>query len=177
MIRYNMATLLRSPVGTTRSFQIAEESFSAEDVQVANLRGQITFTRLRENLLLQGWLEGAATLECGRCLEPYVQPVHMEVEVEFQPSVAILTGEPLPPPEDDSVYMIDGHHDADLEEMVREQVLLNLPMRPLCKPDCAGLCPICGQNLNEGPCEGHGEQVDERLAVLAALLAADSPGS
>jgi uncharacterized protein len=94
----------------------------------------------------------------------------MEIEIEFQPSVAILTGEPLSPPEDDSVYMIDGHHVVDLDEAVREQVLLNLPMRALCSTDCAGLCPICGKNLNEGPCEGHGEELDERLAVLAALL-------
>jgi uncharacterized protein len=172
MIRYNVATLLRSPVGTTRSYEIAEESFAAEDVQIAALHGKVTFVRLRENLLLQGWLEGQATLECGRCLESYVQPIRMEIEVEFQPSVAILTGEPLPPPEDNSIYMIDGHHVVDLDEAVREQVLLNLPMRPLCKPDCAGLCPVCGKNLNEGSCGGHGEQVDERLAVLAALLTA-----
>lgn len=170
MIRYNVATLLRSPVGSTRSYEIAEERFSADEVQVAALHGKVTFTRLGDNLLLQGSLDGEAALECGRCLEPYVQPLHMEVEVEFQPSVAIATGEPLPPPEDDSVYMIDGHHVVDLDEAVREQVLLNLPMRPLCKPDCAGLCPICGKNLNEGPCGGHGEEVDERLAVLATFL-------
>jgi uncharacterized protein len=172
MIRYNVATLLRSSIGTTRSYEIAEEKFVADEVRVTGLHGKVTFTRLRDNLLLQGWLEGEATLECGRCLEPYVQPLHMELEVEFQPSVAISTGEPLPPPEDDSVYMIDGHHVADLDEAVREQVLLSLPMRPLCKPDCAGLCPVCGKNLNEGPCEGHGKEVDERLAVLATLLAA-----
>ena len=171
MMRFNVATLLQSPIGTTRSYDIAEDEFVSDELKVTGLHGQVTFTRLRENLLLQGRLEGIATLECGRCLEPYVQPLHMDVELEFQPSVAILTGEPLPPPEDDSVYMIDGHHIVDLDDAVREQVLLSLPMRPLCKPDCAGLCAVCGKNLNEGPCGGHGEQVDERLAVLAALLA------
>ncbi len=170
MMRYNVATLLRSPVGTTRAYEIAEEEFQADDLLVRSLRGKVLLTRLRENVLLQGALDGTVTLECGRCLEPYEQPLHMEMEVVFQPSVAILTGEPLPPPEDDSVYMIDGHHIVDLDEAVREQVLLNLPIRPLCRPDCAGLCPICGQNLNLGPCPGHGEQTDERLAVLAALL-------
>jgi uncharacterized protein len=170
MMRFNVATLLRSPVGTTRSYEIAEDEFVSDGLRVMGLHGQVTFTRLRENLLMQGWLEGMVTLECGRCLEPYVQPVHMDVELEFQPSVAILTGEPLPPPEDDSVYMIDAHHIVDMDDAVREQVVLNLPMRPLCKPDCSGLCSVCGKNLNEGPCGGHGGQVDERLAVLAALL-------
>ena len=171
MIRYNVATLLRSPVGTTRSYEIAEANFVADDLQVTGLHGQVTFTRLRENLLLQGRVKGQVKLECGRCLEPCEQPLDMEVEVEFQPSVAILTGEPMPPPEDDAVYMIDGHHDVDLDEVVREQVLLNLPMRPLCQSDCAGLCSLCGKNLNEGPCEGHHQEVDERVAVLSALLA------
>lgn len=170
MMRYNVATLLHSPVGTTRSYEIAEEKFLTDELLVTGLRGKVTFIRLRENLLLQGWLEGQVSLECGRCLEAYLQPLRMEVEIEFQPSTANLTGEPLPPPEDTSIYMIDGYHVVDLTEAVREQVLLNLPMRPLCKLDCAGLCPVCGRNLNEGPCEGHGEQVDERLAILAALL-------
>lgn len=170
MMHYNVATLLRSPVGTTRAYEIAEDEFHADDLLVKGLHGKVLLTRLRENVLLQGTLDGVVTLECGRCLEPYEQPLHMELEVVFQPSVAILTGEALPPPEDDSVYVIDGHHVIDLNEAVREQVLLNLPLRPLCRPDCAGLCPICGQNLNLGPCPGHGEDIDERLAGLAALL-------
>ena len=170
MMRYNVATLLQSPVGTTRTYEIAEDEFRADDLLVTELRGKVLLTRLRENVLLQGSLDAVATLECGRCLEPYQQPLHMDAELVFQPSVAILTGEPLPPPEDDSVYMIDGHHVVDLEEAVREQVLLSLPLRPLCRPDCAGLCPICGQNLNNGPCSGHDQELDERLAVLASLL-------
>lgn len=171
MLRYNVAELLRSPIGTTRSYEIADEMCTADELKVVGLHGELTFIRLQENLLLQGWLEGEVTLECSRCLEPYVQPLRMEIEIEFRPSVAVLTGEVLSPPEDDSVYMIDGQHVVDLAEAVREQVLLNLPMRALCSPDCAGLCPICGKNLNQGPCEGHAEELDERLAVLAALLA------
>ncbi len=174
MLRYNVAQLLRNPVGATRAYEIAEESFQADELQVRGLRGKVLLTKLSENVLLQGYLDGEAQLECGRCLEPYVQPLHMELELEFQPSVAVLTGEPLPPPEDDSIFMIDGQHMLDLEEAVREQVLLSLPMRPLCRPDCAGLCPVCGKNLNEGPCGGHDQEVDERLAVLARLLSPES---
>jgi uncharacterized protein len=170
MLRYNVAQLLRTAVGTTRTYEVAEETFQADDLVVRNLHGRILLTKLQENILLQGRLDGEVMLECSRCLESYVQPLHMELELEFQPSVAVLTGEPLPPPEDDSIYLIDGHHMLDLEEPIREHVLLNLPMRPLCRPDCAGLCPICGQNLNEGPCPGHDQEVDERLAVLATLL-------
>ncbi len=173
MLRYNMAQVLRSPIGTTRMLEIEEEVFWADELEVHHLHGRLLLTRLREDLLLQGWLEGEVILECGRCLEPYTQLLHMDVEIEFQPSISILTGELLPPPEDDSIYLLDGHHILDLTEPIREQVLLNLPMRPLCREDCAGLCPICGKNLNEGPCEGHPEEVDERLAGLSSLLFPD----
>lgn len=170
MFKLNVAQLLLSPVGTTRSYEFEEELFRADELEVRNLRGSVLLTRLREDILLQGQLDGDVVLECSRCLDPYTEHLHMELELQFQPSVAVLTGEALPPPEDDSVYLIDGHHILDLAGPIREQIILNQPMRPLCRPDCAGLCPTCGKNLNEGPCAGHAEEVDQRLAVLAALL-------
>lgn len=170
MLRFNVAQLLRSPVGTTRAFDIEEEVFWADELEVRHLHGEFTLTRLRENILLLGWVEAEVQLECARCLELYIQPLRMEMELQFQPSVAILTGEPLPLPEDDSIYIIDAHHILDLREAVREQVFLNLPMRPLCRPECAGLCPVCGKNLNEGSCGGHAAPGDERLSILARLL-------
>jgi len=173
MLRYNVAQLLRSPVGATRTLEVKEEVFQADELEIRDLHGRVRLTKLRENVLLQGTLEGVVTLECGRCLEAYAQPLRMELELQFQPSVAILTGEVLPPPEDDTVYVIDGQHTLDLDGPVREYIFLALPMQPLCRPDCAGLCPVCGKNLNEGPCEGHDEEMDERLAILATLLSPD----
>jgi uncharacterized protein len=170
MLKFNVAQLLLAPVGTTRSYDIEEEVFQADELEVRGLHGHILLTRLREDILLQGVLDAEVTLECSRCLEPYLQPLHMDLELEFQPSVSVVTGEFLPPPEDDTVFVIDGHHILDLTEAIREQVILNLPMRPLCREDCLGLCPVCGQNLNEGPCPGHTEPVDDRLAILGLLL-------
>jgi len=170
MLKHNVAQLLLSPVGTTRELEIEEKVFRADKLEARNLHGRVVLTRLREDILLQGRVEGDVVLECSRCLEAYAQHLQMEMELQFQPSVAILTGEALPLPENDNVYLIDSHHILDLTEPIREQVILSLPMRPLCRPDCAGLCPTCGKNLNEGPCGGHTEEVDERLAVLAALL-------
>ncbi|MGC8875091.1 MAG: YceD family protein [Chloroflexia bacterium] len=170
MLKFNVAQLLLAPVGTTRSYDIDEAVFYADEMEVRGLHGHVLLTRLREDILLQGTLDAEVTLECSRCLERYVQPLHMEMELEFQPSVAVATGEPLPPPEDDSVFVIDGQHILDLTDAIREQIILNLPMRPLCHDDCLGLCPICGQNLNEGPCPGHGEEVDARLSILGQLL-------
>lgn len=170
MFQFNVAQLLRSPIGSTRSYEIEEQSFQADEFEVKDLRGTVRLTRLRGELLLQGRLEGTVSLECSRCLERYVQPLHMDLELEYQPSVALVEGEELSLTEQDGVYTIDEHHTLDLAEAVREHIILNLPMQPLCRSDCAGICPICGGNRNEGACPGHEEEMDERLAVLARLL-------
>lgn len=175
MVEFNVAQLFRAPIGATRSYEIQEEHLQVDEWQVDNLRGAIRLTRLRGELLLQGWLEGQVILECSRCLEPYAQLLHMDMEVEFRPSVTILAEDESAElaEEEDGVYFLDGHHILDLQEPIREQVILNLPMQPLCRPDCAGLCPICGEDRNKGLCPGHPEQVDERMAALAALLPQD----
>jgi uncharacterized protein len=170
MLQHNVAQLLRSPIGTTRSYEIEEGSFQADELEVTNLHGTVRLTRLRGELLLQGSLEGEVIVECSRCLEPYVQSLRMDLELEYQPSVALAAGDDHALTEDDGVYSIDEHHTLDLVEAIREHVILSLPMQPLCRPDCAGICPICGGNRNQGACPGHPDEVDERMAVLARLL-------
>jgi uncharacterized protein len=79
-------------------------------------------------------------------------------------------------PDDDLAFTIDQNHELDLREMVRQDILLELPMHTLCAETCRGLCPECGADLNEGSCEHDGHEVvdrpvmDERLAALARLL-------
>jgi uncharacterized protein len=72
-------------------------------------------------------------------------------------------------PATDPIYFIDEGW-LDLRKPLREQILLAMPMHLLCRPDCKGLCPNCGQNLNEGPCQCSTENIDPRLAVLKKLL-------
>jgi uncharacterized protein len=91
---------------------------------------------------------------------------------EFHPSVDILTGRPLPVDLDDldEAVVIDSHHIMDLAETIRQHLLLALPIHPLCRPDCAGICPICGAARNREPCSCQAEPVDPRWAALASLL-------
>jgi uncharacterized protein len=81
----------------------------------------------------------------------------------------VVTGMPLPVPSPDA-FTIDAHHILDLSEAVRQYTVINIPMKPLCKPNCAGLCPQCGANRNEAPCQCPQEQGDPRWAVLQQLL-------
>jgi uncharacterized protein len=65
---------------------------------------------------------------------------------------------------------IDEHHVLDLTEVVRQALFLAMPMNPICKDDCAGLCPQCGSNLNQEQCQCERDTVDPRLEVLRQLL-------
>jgi uncharacterized protein len=98
-------------------------------------------------------------------------PARFAIEEEFTPTIDIVTGAKLPlSGEEEVATRIDAHHILDLTEVIRQDLLLALPMYPVCRSKCKGLCPHCGQNWNEGACECSLEEIDPRLAVLRQLL-------
>ena len=107
-------------------------------------------------------------LTCSRCLEPVAWNVEEDFAVQFRPSntmPAELDAE-LDDQELDVIFLDGG--ELDLTELAAEQVVLAMPMRIVCQPSCAGLCPRCGANLNTGACECEPE-VDPRWGALADL--------
>jgi uncharacterized protein len=103
-------------------------------------------------------------------LESFSTTVDFTLEEEFHPTIDISTGAKLPSEDGkDEATLIDDQHIIDLLEVMRQDILLALPPRPLCKPDCAGLCSQCGQNLNEGPCTCEQPLDDPRWEALRAL--------
>ena len=76
-------------------------------------------------------------------------------------------------PEDETAFTIDDHHQIDLREAIRQNLVLALPIQPLCREDCKGLCPECGRDLNVEPHTHETEARDERFAALRQLLEAD----
>jgi uncharacterized protein len=97
--------------------------------------------------------------------------VTVQVEDIFQPTVDVVRGTFIQVDEDDTALLINEQHILDLSEVLRQNLLLAVPMQPLCRPDCAGLCPTCGQDLNEGACECDSAGIDPRWADLGSLLA------
>ncbi len=98
-------------------------------------------------------------------------PVEFSLEEEFYPSVDIVTGASLPVlPDREQATQIDEHHVLDLTEVTRQNILLAIPPSPVCRTKCAGLCPHCGKNWNEGPCDCKEENIDPRMQVLKQLL-------
>jgi uncharacterized protein len=170
-MKINVAQLLKSAVGTSREYELDEAMPAIDDIKaVSNLTGKVRLTRVPQGILADADLRVTVELNCSRCLEELTYPLRLKFSEEYVPSVDIVTGSELPAPEDESTFVIDANHVLDLTEAVREYVLLAVPMKPLCKEACKGLCPTCGQNLNKGKCNCPQQPTDSRLAILAKLL-------
>jgi uncharacterized protein len=111
-------------------------------------------------MILKGELDADMRCRCDRCLA--------EFEKHLRLNVAATLVEELPDEDDSELYLIDGTQ-IDLDEIFITAFVLNMEQVTLCKEDCRGLCPTCGKNLNEGPCDCRAEG-DPRLAVLRQLL-------
>src|SRR6266568_2592334 len=168
---YNVAQLMKAPVGTSFESNIDEENIQLDDdlKVIGPLTGHVRMRRTNQGLLVDGWVDLSLELSCNRCLKIFEQPMHITFEELFFPTVDVISGLPLPPIDEEEVFPIDAHHQVDLTEAIRQHVLLDLPMVTLCQEDCAGLCPQCGHDLNLSPCECKPE-VDTRLSVLEKLL-------
>jgi uncharacterized protein len=162
LLRLNVGFLLGENAGYSREFVFDEtEPIAAEDVAITKLHGSLRLTRTPQGILIQGTLHAQTSVACTRCLAPLELPY----EVEFSE----LFVHPASPDKNDPYVVHEGGY-IDLTPIMREEAILAIPMRVLCSPDCKGLCPECGQNLNEGTCDCARERIDPRLAPLRALL-------
>jgi uncharacterized protein len=172
-MQINVAQLLKWPVGTTRLHPIdTDEPLVLDETSTADLTGgRVRLDHIDGGVLARGDVDCTVELECARCLEQYGAPLHVHFEEEFAPSIEVTTGAPLPPPVDDLVFTIDANHVLDLSEAIRQNVIASLPIQPICKPDCLGLCPYCGDNMNLNPCTCDDEEDGNRpFAALTGLL-------
>ncbi|MPZ16188.1 MAG: DUF177 domain-containing protein [Chloroflexi bacterium] len=175
MTAYNVASLLNAPTGTTRMVEISETEprFGPELPVRSPMQGNARFTRTQDGILVQGRV--AATVEeveCSRCLMTFPAEVATQFEEEFIPCVNVVTGAPLPPPEDEALR-IDDRHVLDLTETFRQYLLTAVPLKPVCSTACRGLCQTCGVELNTGGCECDQEVGARPFAALATLLMPD----
>jgi uncharacterized protein len=141
---------------------------------VAPVQVEIDIHKDKDRFRLEGTARTELELTCSRCLEPYRMPVDAAFDVRYLPaSDAAGDGEGEVGEEDldTSVYRDDQ---IDLNEVLREQFYLALPMKPLCREDCAGLCPHCGTNRNTGTCSCAAGFEDPRLAPLRGLKGVSS---
>lgn len=163
-MRFDVTQLLREPEGTQADIEL-NLGFQrlSDDLSVNAVKGRLTLWRTEKEVFVRGTLFVDMDLECGRCLAPTPTTLRLEVEERFQPASAGA-------PQDDQVLLIDADNHLDLRPVLQDMTILSMPMRVLCRPDCAGLCPICGQDWNEGTCDCKTDDIDPRLVALKALI-------
>ena len=161
--------LLREPIGTTVRYEIREKWALPGDETPTELTGGVTLMRTDRGILVSADIHCTVTGRCSRCLTEITYPVVLTFQEEYWPTADASTGEMLPPPDDPDTFLIDPHQILDLTEALRQYRVMAEPMQPLCQPDCLGLCPRCGYNLNQGPCACPGQETDARWAPLTDL--------
>jgi len=142
----------------------------AEDFRVAgpvSLKAEVT--KDSQKVRLVGRLATTLELVCGRCLESFTIPVHTELDLLFLPASDPVQESDVEVEDADVGVSYYKDDQIDLGEMMREQFYLALPMKPLCREDCAGLCPICGINRNHEQCRCQPTWVAPRLEPLRRL--------
>jgi uncharacterized protein len=167
-MQINVAQFLKSDQGTTRIVPV-DETYEDENGQPTPVHGEVKLTLVDQRILVQGRLIAAVSLPCGRCLKSFTCTVPLDIEEEYYPTTDVHTGEKLPPPDESGAFIIDEHHELDLTEAIRQYKETAVPMKPLCCENCAGICPKCGKDLNEGQCDCPSTEIDPRWAELLKL--------
>lgn len=168
-MRINVSQLLKEPIGSIRNYEVKENVDIAGDGNVNMVHGEIKLIHTNRGILVKATLHIEAEVTCSRCLIPFSCPLTLDFEEEYFPTVDVTGGTPLPLPDEPGCFTIDEHHILDLTEAVCQYALLANPMKPLCRDNCAGLCPNCGHNLNLGPCNCPPQGEDPRWSKLREL--------
>ena len=173
-MKVSVAPLLKQPVGETADYYVEEapidprgENAELLDAQITSIDADVRATHTNPGALLEGDARAIVAQECARCLTSIDSPVEARFAEQYYASLNVETGAPMPGPPHDA-KTIGSDFRIDLTPLLREEVILATPPAPLCRPDCKGLCPVCGLDLNESPHE-HEADLDERWAALKGV--------
>ncbi|MCK9518094.1 MAG: DUF177 domain-containing protein [Dehalococcoidia bacterium] len=166
-MEFNVSQLLREPVGSTRTAILDPE----DPVH----RGTVELVRVPNGVLVRFEADVFIDDSCSRCLAPFAYREHVEFEEIFQQQVDPVTGVRLPAPEDPEDFRISLENTIDTREAVRQYTEVAAEMQPLCRQDCPGICPECGQDLSMAACACDRTPIDTRWAALAALKSQSPP--
>jgi uncharacterized protein len=168
---WNVAGLLGEGIGAQRDYAFEDvEVDPGEGLRLASpVSGKVRLARTNRWLLIDCEIHTTLATECSRCLREMTVPLDLELHDEALPSIDLQSGAPVtinPEDEEAGVLRLTDHHELDLEQAVREAIQLNEPIAPLDRPDCPGLCVVCGLPLDEGAHDHPDDDVDPRLEAL-----------
>jgi uncharacterized protein len=141
----------------------------AEYIVVAPVSLEFDIHKDKDRFRLEGRVRTTLELPCSRCLEPFRWTVDEPFELTYEPRPSSAAESEREIANEDFSAAVYENEEIDLEQLVRERFEMSMPMKPLCRDDCKGLCPVCGTNLNRGRCDCKTGWQDPRMAALRAL--------
>jgi uncharacterized protein len=169
MISVHVAQLLKDEPGTRREIDFNDDSQTLGDVQLCSpLTGHADLARTNRGIFVELQYETSVRLTCGRCLDDFC----LGVQGEFKDEILPPSTEPAhrDTTDEDDANRISPENTLDLSEIIRQEILLELPLQPLCRQDCPGLCPTCGVDLRTESCDCDSANQDNPFGRLAELL-------
>ncbi|MCK9376181.1 MAG: DUF177 domain-containing protein [Syntrophobacterales bacterium] len=135
----------------------------------AHITGRVNLSKHGQDILVRGQLTGHLELACSRCLESFEAPADAEFDLLLAPRSTAAGGEDEELSQEDLDLDYYSGEIIDVESLIKEQIILMIPLKPLCQDDCRGLCPRCGANLNQETCQCRNDNVNSPFAHLAKL--------
>ena len=174
-MRFNVAQLLQEGVGARRKYVLNEQFTAMPETGTTGVNGEITVTRVDKGVWVTSSIQANSFITCSRCMKLYEHLVHFEIDEEYL-SVSEISGGNMSNAEyerdiKEGSFVLDSSHNLDMSEAIRQYVSISMPMNPLCRTSCAGLCLNCGTDLNNVVCECNNiGDIDPRLSPLLGLL-------
>src|SRR6266567_4541919 len=170
----SVAPLLKQPIGAQADFRVAEspvdphgENSGLREAGAVSIDADIVATHTNPGAYLEGTADATLEAICSRCLVPIETPVHADFAEQYYARFGVVAGDALGEAPTDS-KTIGSDFRIDLTPLLREELILATPQAPLCLLDCKGLCPICGDDLNDRP-HIHEEHLDVGWSKLQEL--------
>ncbi len=158
VLKINVGFLLHEAAGASREIAFDVPEIRLDDTRLDYMRGNVRLTRTARGILVQGQLLAGYKSQCVRCLKETSRQINLEIEDIFV----------FPPtPQAEFAVYEDGF--LDLAPLLREETIVHMPIHVVCMPECRGLCPSCGTDLNTDVCACEQDNIDPRFAVLKQM--------
>ena len=157
---FNVSQLIREETGASRRYPLEPEA--------PVRRGRVELIRTPGGVLVRCHADVLLEAQCSRCLAPFCYPESIDFEEVYVQQTDPVSGRQIPL-EDPDAFLISQSHTIDITEAVRQYTEMAAEMQPLCRPDCPGICPICGKDLSIASCQCDRTPIDPRWAALVAL--------
>ena len=162
LLRFNVGFIIHEDVGYSKEFPLEFKELDIQpDMYLNNVKGKVTFDRTPQGILAKVHLNAHTTAECALCLDEYEQELDTQFAELFAFDERSVDDEGLIVPEEGII---------DLTPLARDYLQLEMPIKPICRPDCPGLDPETGEKRTTRPSEEESQHIDPRLAILKKLL-------